>query len=76
MGGSRSCTVTVVAQGGPVNWSVSGVKGKISAAGGGSLAAGQSAGVTVTRGGGWCWGNGSGSVSFSSGASAPVNWHC
>ncbi|MCW2858822.1 MAG: polymerase, sigma-24 subunit, subfamily [Actinoallomurus sp.] len=76
MHGSRTCTVTVVAQGGPVTWSVTGVKGNISAGGGSSLAAGQSAGVTVTRGGGWCWGNGSGSVSFSSGASASVNWHC
>jgi len=76
MRGSRHCTVTVVAQGGPVSWSVTGVSGKISASGSGDLAAGQSAGVDVTRNSGWCIGSGSGSVSFSSGASAGVNWHC
>jgi DNA-directed RNA polymerase specialized sigma24 family protein len=73
---TRNCTVTVVAQGGPVNWSVTGVSGGISAGGGGSLAAGQQAGVTVTRNASWCVGSGSGSVSFSSGAAAPVNWRC
>ncbi|GAB2807999.1 hypothetical protein GCM10027176_11280 [Actinoallomurus bryophytorum] len=76
MHGSRTCTVTVSAQGGPVNWSVSGVRGDISASGGGSLAAGQSTGVTVTRDATICIGSGSGSVSFSSGASASVNWYC
>jgi hypothetical protein len=76
MNGSRSCTVTVSAQGGPASWSVTGVRGGISASGGGSLAAGQSAGVRVTRNATFCIGSGSGSVSFSSGASASVNWHC
>jgi DNA-directed RNA polymerase specialized sigma24 family protein len=76
MRGSRHCTVTVVAQGGPVNWSVTGVSGGISAGGGGSLAAGQSAGVNVTRNATWCIGSGRGSVSFSSGATAGVNWYC
>jgi DNA-directed RNA polymerase specialized sigma24 family protein len=76
MRGSRHCTVTVVAQGGPVNWSVTGTSGGISANGGGSLTAGQSAGVDVTRNSSWCFGSGSGSVSFSSGATAGVNWQC
>lgn len=76
MRGSRTCTVTVSAQGGPVSWSVTGVHGGISASGGGSLAAGQSTGVTVTRSATICIGNGSGSVSFSSGASASVNYYC
>lgn len=76
MNHTRSCTVTVVAQGGPVSWSVSGVRGGVSAGGGGNLAAGQSAGVTVTRNASWCFGSGSGSVSFSSGATASVNWRC
>jgi hypothetical protein len=76
MNHTRSCTVTVVAQGGPVSWSVSGVRGGVSAGGGGNLAAGQSAGVTVTRNASWCLGSGSGSVSFSSGATASVNWRC
>jgi DNA-directed RNA polymerase specialized sigma24 family protein len=76
MHGSRSCTVTVVAQGGPVNWSVSGVRGGIRAGGGGSLAAGQSAGVTVTRSSTFCIGSGSGSVSFSPGGSASVTYYC
>jgi hypothetical protein len=66
----------VSAQGGPVNWSVTGVRGGISANGGGSLEAGQSTGVTVTRNATICIGSGSGSVSFSSGASASVNWYC
>jgi DNA-directed RNA polymerase specialized sigma24 family protein len=76
MHGSRSCTVTVSAQGGPVNWSVTGVRGGISASGGGSLEAGQSTGVRVTRDADLCLGSGSGSVSFSSGASAGVTWYC
>jgi DNA-directed RNA polymerase specialized sigma24 family protein len=76
MRGSRTCTVTVVAQGGPVNWSVSGVRGGIRASGGGSLAAGQSAGVTVTRNSTFCIGSGSGSVSFSPGGSASVTYYC
>jgi DNA-directed RNA polymerase specialized sigma24 family protein len=76
MRGSRHCTVTVVAQGGSVTWSVTGTSKGIRASGGGSLSAGQSAGVTVTRDSDWCFGSGSGSVSFSTGATAGVDWHC
>ena len=72
----RSCVVTVTASGGPVNWSVTGTSGGISAGGSGFLNAGESAGATVTRDGGWCWGHHSGSVSFSNGASASVDWNC
>jgi DNA-directed RNA polymerase specialized sigma24 family protein len=76
MNGSRSCTVTVVAQGGPVDWRVTGTHGSIRASGSGSLSAGQSAGVTATLTATLCLGSGSGSVSFSSGATATVNYHC
>jgi hypothetical protein len=72
----RSCTVTVTASGGPVSWSVSGTSDGVSASGGGYLNAGESAGVTATRDGGWCWGHHSGSVYFSNGASASVDWSC
>lgn len=72
----HSCTITVTASGGPVSWSVTGASDGLSAAGGGYLNPGESTGVTVTRGGDWCWGHHSGSVSFSNGASAPVDWSC
>ncbi len=73
---SHSCTITVTASGGPVSWSVTGTSGGIGAGGSGYLNAGQSAGVTASRGGGWCWGHHSGSVSFSNGGSASVDWNC
>ncbi|GAB2848368.1 hypothetical protein GCM10027176_59810 [Actinoallomurus bryophytorum] len=76
MNGSRSCTVTVVAQGGPVDWRVTGTHGSIRAGGSGSLSAGQSAGVTATLTATLCLGSGSGSVSFSSGATATVDYRC
>jgi hypothetical protein len=74
--GSRTCTVTVVAQGGPVDWSVTGTHGSIRASGSGSLAAGESAGVTATLTATLCIGGGRGSVSFSSGATATVDYNC
>ncbi len=76
MSGSRQCSVTVTAQGGPVEWSVTGTSGNISAYGGGGLSAGQSDFVTVTRHDGLCINGGSGSVRFSSGATASVTWRC
>jgi hypothetical protein len=76
MNGNRSCSVKVSAQGGPVSWRVSGTSGSISASGGGNLGAGQHTYVTATRNDGICLGGGSGSVSFSSGASASVTWSC
>ena len=76
MNGTRSCSVRVAAQGGPVSWRVSGTSGSISASGGGNLGAGQHTYVTATRNDGICLGGGSGSVSFSSGASASVTWSC
>jgi RNA polymerase sigma factor (sigma-70 family) len=75
--GNRSCTVTVTASGGSVSWRVTGTSGNISASGGGTLAAGQSTGVRVTRGScGLLSTGGSGSVSFSPGGSAGVSWSC
>jgi hypothetical protein len=75
--GDRSCTITVTASGGPVSWRVTGTSGNISASGGGTLAAGQSAGVRVTRGScGLLQTGGSGSVSFSPNGGAGVSWSC
>ncbi|MFB9838465.1 hypothetical protein ACFFNX_40595, partial [Actinoallomurus acaciae] len=76
MSGTRHCSVTVTAKGGPVSWSVSGTSGSIDAGGSGSLGAGQSDSVTVSRTDSFCFGSGSGSVTFSSGASASVTWSC
>jgi RNA polymerase sigma factor (sigma-70 family) len=76
MRGSYHCSVTVTAQGGPVTWRVTGTNGNISASGSGSLSAGQSASVNVTRHDSICLSGGSGSVRFSSGASASVTWSC
>ncbi|MEU9023798.1 sigma-70 family RNA polymerase sigma factor [Actinomadura sp. NPDC048394] len=69
-----SCTVTVRAVGGAVDWRVTGTSGALSAHGSGHLAAGQSAGVTVSRTNGLCWGSKSGSVSFAPGGSASVGY--
>lgn len=71
---SDSCTVTVRAVGGPVNWRVTGTSGELSAHGSGHLAAGQSAGVSVSRTNGLCWGSRHGSVSFAPGGSASVGY--
>jgi RNA polymerase sigma factor (sigma-70 family) len=73
--GAKSCTVTVTAVGGPVNWEVTGSSGALSASGGGDLSAGGSTGVTVSRNG-WCLGQGSDSVSFSPNGTANVTWNC
>ncbi|MBW8486423.1 RNA polymerase sigma factor [Actinomadura parmotrematis] len=72
--GDGGCTVTVSARGGPVTWSVTGTTGGVSASGGGTLAAGQSASVTATVD--CSGGSGSGSVTFSPNGSAPVSWTC
>jgi RNA polymerase sigma factor (sigma-70 family) len=75
--GNRSCTVTLTANGGPVSWRVTGTSSNVSAGGSGTLAAGQSAGVRVTRGScGLLQTGGSGSVSFSPNGSAGVSWSC
>jgi RNA polymerase sigma factor (sigma-70 family) len=76
MKGTYHCSVTVSAHGGPVSWRVSGTNGNISASGSGSLGAGQSASVNVTRHDSICLSGGSGTVSFSSGARASVSWSC
>ena len=77
MGGGDTCYVTVTASGGPVQYSVSGTSGPISASGNGSLAAGETRGVQVRANRGWfCVGNKSGTVYFTSGTSAGVTYSC
>ncbi|MCO6007042.1 sigma-70 family RNA polymerase sigma factor [Actinoallomurus purpureus] len=74
---SSHCKVTVTAQGGPVNWAVARTSGAMRASGSGDLGTGESAYVTVSRTyAGICIGSGSGTVSFTSGASADVRWSC
>jgi hypothetical protein len=70
----ESCTVTITAVGGPVSWQVVGTSGELSAAGSGRLAAGQSAGVKVSRTNGLCFGERKGSVSFSPNGAASVSY--
>ncbi|MBO2465868.1 RNA polymerase sigma factor [Actinomadura violacea] len=74
MGRHGSCTVTVTAVGGPVNWRVTGTSGELRAGGSGHLAAGQSSGVTVSRTNGTCWWPQDGSVSIAPGGSASVGY--
>ena len=74
MGHNRSCTITVTAVGGPVNWRVTGASGELRASGSGHLAAGQSSGVTVSRTNGTCWWPQDGSVSCAPGGSASVGY--
>ncbi|REE95812.1 sigma-70 family RNA polymerase sigma factor [Thermomonospora umbrina] len=72
--GSRSCSFTVSARGGPVRWSVRSAQGVV-ASGGGTLAGGASAQVTATREGA-CTESGSGSVRLSPNGTAVVTWAC
>lgn len=74
--GQLSCPVSVSAVGGPVTWSVTGTSGGLSASGGGRLAAGATASVTVSRPENCPPGSHSGSVSFAPSGSATVTWTC
>lgn len=76
MNGTYRCSVAVTANGGPASWRVTGISGNISAGGSGTLQAGQTGHVTVTRHDIICLGGGSGSVWFNSGAQASVTWDC
>ncbi|WP_433463483.1 RNA polymerase sigma factor [Spirillospora sp. CA-128828] len=76
MGRSDSCTVTIRAVGGPVDWQVTGTSGPVRAGGSGHLGAGQSSGVRVSRASGFCLGQQTGSVSVSPGGSASVSYIC
>jgi RNA polymerase sigma factor (sigma-70 family) len=76
MNGTYRCFVAVTANGGPVSWGVTGISGNISAGGSGTLQAGQTAYVKVTRHDIVCLGGGSGSVWFNSGGRASVTWDC
>ncbi|MFC6881972.1 hypothetical protein [Actinomadura yumaensis] len=78
----RTCRVILTARGGPVRWSVASVSsraGWVSAGGGGTLASGRSAAVTVTVRptiGCYIRGGGGGSISFAPGGTARVSYTC
>lgn len=77
MGAAGSCTIRVTAVGGQVQWSVTGTSGPIKAGGGGSLSAGASDTVTVTRNAPlFCIGRQTGTVYFTDGASARISYTC
>jgi RNA polymerase sigma factor (sigma-70 family) len=76
MHGTYSCWITVTAQGGPVDWRVTGTSGNISASGSGSLDSGEQDRVRVTRHDSICLNGGSGSVSFSPRGWASITWSC
>jgi hypothetical protein len=77
MDGSRSCSITLTAHGGPVSWSVTGTSGNVTvSSNSGNIGGGQTVSVGVTRHDSICLGSGSGSVSFSSGGTASVTWKC
>lgn len=77
--GQRSCTIRITAQGGAVDWRVTGTRGPIRVSGGGGrLAPGQTETLTVSRDDG-CDGpgsDGSGTVYFSPDGAARVSWEC
>lgn len=73
-GRESSCNVRITAQGGPVNWRVTGTSGGVSANGAGRLGPGESAEVTVHRTNVFCLGDRNGSVSFSPGGTASVSY--
>lgn len=74
--GQRSCAIRITAQGGVVEWRVTGAQGPISVAGGGGrLAPGQTETLTVSRVG-RCDEGESGTVFFSPGGAASVSWRC
>ncbi|MER7541856.1 RNA polymerase sigma factor [Actinomadura sp.] len=72
MGNDASCTITITAVGGAVNWRVTGTSGELSASGNGHLSSGETARVTVSRTNVICFGRRSGSVSVAPGGSARV----
>ncbi|MBW8486422.1 RNA polymerase sigma factor [Actinomadura parmotrematis] len=71
---ASSCAVTVRAVGGTVTWRVAATSSGLVAGGAGTLAAGQSARVTVQRTSTYCRGGRSGQVVFTPGAAALVSW--
>ncbi|HEY8480276.1 MAG TPA: sigma-70 family RNA polymerase sigma factor [Spirillospora sp.] len=72
--GPGSCGLPIQAVGGTVTWSVTGTSGGLSAGGGGTLASGQRAVVTVS--GNCVPPGGAGTVSFSTGQSGTVTLEC
>ncbi|MCP2334684.1 hypothetical protein [Actinomadura rupiterrae] len=73
IGYGDGCTVTITATGGSVTWRVVGVSDGLSASGGGTLAAGQSARIQVSREA-MCWGSRTGQVAFSPSGTAVVTY--
>ncbi|GAA4632422.1 hypothetical protein GCM10023196_065810 [Actinoallomurus vinaceus] len=73
--GDYDCQVTLVAEGAPVNWAVTGAKG-VSTGGSGSAWPNHPVYLNVSRPREWCWGDGSGAVYFNTGQVARVTWHC
>jgi RNA polymerase sigma factor (sigma-70 family) len=72
--GEDTCDITLTAKGGTVHWSVSGATG-VSASGSGTLANGKSVTVTAHKPDP-CSGSDTGTVSFSPGGSASVQYDC
>lgn len=76
MGRGYRCQITLATDGGPVYWAVTGTRGGVSTGGSGTVAPGRPVYLSVSRSREWCWGDGHGSVSFSSGDVARVSWRC
>ncbi|MCO6007041.1 sigma-70 family RNA polymerase sigma factor [Actinoallomurus purpureus] len=70
------CQVTLIAVDGPVKWAVTGTTGGVSTGGSGTAWPNQPIYLNVSRSHEWCWGTGSGTVSFSTGHVASVTWNC
>ncbi|MCP2334683.1 sigma-70 family RNA polymerase sigma factor [Actinomadura rupiterrae] len=70
---TKSCDITVAAVGGTVTWSVS-ARSPLSAGGGGTLHAGETAHVTISLGS--CSEASDQTVPFSPGSSVTVSWTC
>lgn len=72
---ATKCTVSITASGGKVTWTAR-ARGKLTGGGSGTLAAGESATVTISVNKGTPCVEGSGPVFFSPGGTATVDWQC
>jgi hypothetical protein len=72
---ATKCSVSITASGGKVTWKAS-ATGKLTGSGAGTLAAGESATVTISVNKGTPCVEGSGPVLFTPGGSATVSWLC
>ncbi|WP_176401998.1 RNA polymerase sigma factor [Actinomadura sp. BRA 177] len=71
----QSCSISVAAEGGAVNWGIASAPSAVTVSGGGPLASGKPSSATV-RVSGTCNGSGSGTVSFYPNGRATVYWTC